>query len=1307
MIWVVCSLVMTQFASAAEFSPDLEYQLDHADKYDLISAIVILESPIDIQALDAKLHDQRAPLAKRHAEVLDALHYNADMTQPRFRAELDDAMAASAVVGYTAYWIENLFVLQGTKEFIETLRGRMDIRFVTENFQAELIEPQRIPEKPGYDFRRENDRNPLDTRFVPPGITAIGALRVNEELGITGQGVLVANCDTGVDGNHVALASRWRGLTEPWQECWRDALGGGTQFPSDGNGHGTHVMGTITGRGVVGVDTQWVGCAPAAKWIATNSINQGVGGGFDNDIIADYQWFADPDGNGGTLDDVPDVIQNSWGVNTGLGYAQCFNMWNTVILNCEAAGPVVTWSAGNEAASGLRSPAIYSINQYQIFSVGAVDAQDGLPPFPIASFSSLGPTPCTPAVPDNIKPEISAPGVNVYSSVPGGGYSGTYSGTSMAGPHVAGVVALMREACPDCDHQSIKQAIMNTALDQGAAGQDNTYGWGVIRAYEAVTSVSNLGRIGGVVRDALNNPISGALVRNPAGTQSTLTDAGGQYYIPLQAGTYSMEYSKFGYTTQTINGLVVVTGDTTVQNVVLQLAPTGTVSGTVTDCAGGPAVGAAVQILNTPIPSTTTNGAGFYSFASVPQGTYDMSATGAGCGAATVSGVVVGANTTQNFTLPSDPRFECSLPDGAGYIACENGDGGGPTFSWLEVAPLAGGPGTNSGLTLDDESVNVALPFTVRFYNNNYTSINICSNGFASFTSTSNEYLNGSLPSATIGNAVVPFWDDLYLPSGGSQVAYYYLAAQQAFIIEWYSIQHFPGSDPRETFQVWLFDVNAGGGPNGNSKILYQYNTISAGTSATVGTTASPNANQYQSDATLDPSSQGLSNAHAIQYGLACPGSPEIAVNPGSLNITVPAGASDTISFQVCNTGTCPLFYNISFTQVSPLFMPGQFPLPVLTIPAVEDAFEAKGEEGRRGRDQLDAQGGPDAFGYTWKDSAEPDGPVFSWFNIAGVGTNANLPEDDRAATIPLPFSFRFYGSNYNSISVCTNGYLQLGASDTAWANRTIPTAAIPNAFIAPFWDDLNLEAGQGDIFYYHDAVNNRFIVQWDSVYKFSGTPPGPFWFQVILEPCGDITVQHERMQGPLNSATVGIENQAGSGGLLVVFNGTYITNNNAIKFSYPDSPWITSINPSGGVVDEGDCQTVEVIVDATCIPNGTYEATLSIGNNDLDENPSTVPVQFTIGQLDPPTALTIRYLTASNQLQFNWLGSGAPLYKLYSGTTANGPFDTEVGTTAATQLLTAFPVQSKLFYVVVASDGAGAESIPVRPVSVDFGMTR
>ena len=203
-----------------------------------------------------------------------------------------------------------------------------------------------------------------------------------------------------------------------------------------------------------------IGVAPGAEWIASNVINQGAGGGFDNDIIDCFEWFTDPDGNPITMDDVPDVVQNSWGVNEGFGYPDCDSRWWAVIDACEAAGPVIVFAAGNEGpgATTLRSPADRATTLYNCFSVGATNHTS---PFTIAGFSSRGPAgPNCGPVENRVKPEVSAPGVSIYSAAPGGGYQ-YMDGTSMACPHVAGVVALMRSANPNVDVITIKQVLMD------------------------------------------------------------------------------------------------------------------------------------------------------------------------------------------------------------------------------------------------------------------------------------------------------------------------------------------------------------------------------------------------------------------------------------------------------------------------------------------------------------------------------------------------------------------------------------------------------------------------------------------------------------------------------------------------------------------------------------------------------------------------------------------------------------------------------------------------------------------------------
>ena len=462
-------------AFAGEIEPNFAAYLETLSDDDFASAIVYLKDRPDIKALDQALHTERASMAVRHETVLTALKQAAERSQPTLLGYLSGAVSAATVEGYTPYWIMNLVVISATKAELYRIAQRPEVDAIEGNFRATLIKPV------------DHTTPPIAGIGVTNSLKAINADRVWNELGITGYGRLIGGMDTGVDGDHVALTDRWRGNWHPWQECWRDALGGGTTYPVDNHGHGTHTMGTMCGAGHATGDT--VGVAWEAQWIADNSINQGVGSEFDNDVLGAFQWFADPDGDPGTTDDVPDVVQNSWGIDARFGgtYQDCDYRWQDAIDACEAAGVVVTFSAGNEGPSPQthRSPANICNTTTVNFSVGAVDAEYYGWPYPICSFSSRGPSDCDGVT---IKPEVVAPGYYVYSCYNNGGYT-RMSGTSMAGPHVAGVVALMRQANPNVDVQTIKEILMSTAHDLGTAGEDNDYGWGFIDAYEAVMAV--------------------------------------------------------------------------------------------------------------------------------------------------------------------------------------------------------------------------------------------------------------------------------------------------------------------------------------------------------------------------------------------------------------------------------------------------------------------------------------------------------------------------------------------------------------------------------------------------------------------------------------------------------------------------------------------------------------------------------------------------------------------------------------------------------------------------------------------------
>ncbi|MBD3337447.1 MAG: S8 family serine peptidase, partial [Candidatus Eisenbacteria bacterium] len=635
LVWIfiiAAGALLIDRAEGAEIRPGVLAVAEEAGPEGTVSVLIHLRDQAPVNVLSGQLKARAATRRERHAAIVGALQATAARSQGPVIEMLAEGRSQDLVAGYTPYWISNLIVAGVRPAFLAQLEARQDIAVVELNFQHELITPVARNAWYGELGMAAPGEATLPAREVgvPPGLRAINADRCWYELGLTGDGSLICGIDTGVDGLHPALATRWRGYggAHPPEECWLDVLADTSGVPYDADSHGTHTMGTMCGMDPATGDT--VGVAWGAQWIATNAIGQGAyNEEFDNDVIASFQWIADPDGDPGTVDDVPDVCQNSWGAREyppeSSWYYRCDQLWWDAIDNCEAAGVVVTFSAGNEGPTVMscRIPPDRATTSWNTYAVGAVDATNYEHPYPIALFSSRGPSSCDEV---SIKPEVSAPGVDVVSCIPGAEY-GPMSGTSMAGPHVAGVVALLRELDPDLEVDRIKQILMDSSVDHGLPGEDHDYGWGVIDAYAACLAVMNgYGRLDGAVTDAgTGDPLEGAMVALPDLGRSAVCDPTGSFDLRhIPAGTHQLVTQLFGYEPDTTEAIVT---DDARETVAIQLTsyPRGTLTGLVTSEEGG-VPGVYVQLTGVPVEMAVTDPQGAFVFPALPAGDYALAA---------------------------------------------------------------------------------------------------------------------------------------------------------------------------------------------------------------------------------------------------------------------------------------------------------------------------------------------------------------------------------------------------------------------------------------------------------------------------------------------------------------------------------------------------------------------------------------------------------------------------------------------------------------------------------------------------------
>lgn len=1042
------SLFMPVLVGAGVIHPDLQAQLDGQGT---VEALVVYTDQVELKTLEGKTPQ----------EIVGLLQDVAEVSQRRSRALLQQY--AAQVEQWQAFWAVNALYVVASPDVIRSLAALPEVREIRSVRRDYHV--LGAPSKKG--------KTPPRIQTVEWNISKIKADSVWYQYGLSGQGVIVGVLDTGIDPSHPALSGNFSGY-------FLDAVNN-QSTPYDDHGHGTHVSGTIAGGDGPGSFADDIGIAYNAQ-IASCKAFSSSGSGSDVDIIECVQWFDSLKGAGVDIK----AVNNSWGGGGGDTW-----LWNDLWTGWRALGIIPVFAAGNSGpgTATVGSPGDYPI----VIAVGATDNGDN-----IASFSSRGPAPDTGLYADTtywsrpdwnyIKPDVSAPGAGIRSSLPGGGYD-TWDGTSMATPHVTGVLALMFELNPTLDYATIYDILTNYGVDQPSQGgtyPNNDYGWGRINALKIIENTPTL--------NAPFVKVQGYTVDDASGNGDGIADPGESvvFYVRLRN-----------------LGL-----DATNVNATLSVLPPADTAVTITDNTS--AYGTLVQ-------GDTSSGDGF----------------------------AFSVDTTWRDGVPA--QFVVSITADGGYSRTETLSvqlGRPAYYTWFQYDFSTMGPWTGGwALTTAD-------------YNSPPSSLTDSPGG--SYGDNQHNYVVHAQP-FDLSDAYFAriIFSHKYDIESGYDFGYVQVATDTSDGASWTTLASYSGSQVTwtpETLQIpnsfmgqtvyvrFLLETDGSVTRDGwyvDDVVLQKDVPLTGVVMISVGTAVADTSAGSNGNGVIDPGEGGTLTWVLTNIG-----------SDTALNVT----ANITSSLSGLTIGNTP--------QTLPAIYPGDTVSLVFSVqadPSIPMGSVADLTLTLNGTNLVDTQhtsliigrrfwtpdiaGGP----YIALDNTDlaytTHAPTYNWIDISATGTPLTLTDDDREP-VALPFSFPFYGVLYDTIWVCSNGWIAFGSDPGTndFSNDPIGDTTTPDVFVAGLWDDLNPATG-GQILYAYDATQGIFVVSFIDVPHY-GASGDLERFQVILrDPAvyptpdgnGEILVQYDRTPAQTDF-TAGIEYDNGSTvyGVAYAVDGTY-----------------------------------------------------------------------------------------------------------------------------------------------------------------------
>jgi extracellular elastinolytic metalloproteinase len=622
----------------------------------------------------------------------------------------------------------------------------------------------------------------------------------------------------------------------------------------------------------------------------------------------------------------------------------------------------------------------------------------------------------------------------------------------------------------------------------------------------------------------------------------------------------------------------------------IQANPAFALSGRVGDSDGQPVAHSTVTVRGPIFARTTSDANGLYSFAGLPRGTYEATATAGGCYESQTQTVDLSRPRTLDFTLPK-------RSDELGYTC------------GLEAASFEEA-GTVVPVTGDDVAGTIDLPFPFTFYGFTYTRAHVCTNGFIEFVgpAASNcSASNAAIPTAGRPNgAIYSFWDDTFVDAEASiRTEAKGTAPNRRFVVEFRNLHFFEDTTRRVDFNIVLHE---------NGEIVTQYRNLAA-----------------DGRETGDQATIGIEN-HTGQDALRVSlNEAVLAPEPAVTSIRYrppPFPPAHTVSGHVRDGDNQPIAnasVTIEDTPITPATTDSAGFYSFERVP--EGTYDATAESGCKSPVTSELiVSGPTTLDFTLPPLGDAFGHTCGLEDAAFEEADTVLPitGDAVAGTIDLPFPFTFYGFTYTRTHVCTNGFVEFvgpATTNCSSANAAIPTTSRPNGAIFPFWDNLAVDA---DASIRADergtSPNRRFVIEFRNV-LFPPNTSARIDFNVVLHENGEILTQYRNIadvaQERGSSATLGIENHTGTDALRFSFNQTLLAPEPAVtSIRYRPPPLPPSQTVSGHVrgADGEPLANATVTIEGTPItpattdedgfysfervPEGTYDATAEAGCN-------------------------------------------------------------------------------------------------------------